>query len=121
MCGQDSDSDEEDGARSFSLDPYADEFVPETEPQVLEAMAMLNRPAGPIGGGDGVFVPNSGTEEGKLSAAVSADAETEDENETEDANDLGPSQDLYWNDHELKVLRDCIRGFTGKSLRSKFE
>ncbi|TVT98806.1 hypothetical protein EJB05_55853, partial [Eragrostis curvula] len=63
----DSDSDDEDGATSISLDPYADEFVPETEPQELEAIAMLSRPAGQSGGGDGVFAPKSGTEEGKFS------------------------------------------------------
>ncbi|TVU09590.1 hypothetical protein EJB05_43074, partial [Eragrostis curvula] len=113
----DSDSDDEDGARSFSLDPYADEFVPETEPQELEAMAMLSRPAGQSGGGDGVFAPNSGIEEGKFSGVVSADAETEDENETEDTDDPSPTQDLYWNDFELNVLRDCIPGFKGKPLK----
>ncbi|TVU43056.1 hypothetical protein EJB05_09492, partial [Eragrostis curvula] len=109
----DSDSDNKDGTSSFSVDPYADEFVPETEPQDLEGMAMLSRPAGQTGGGDGVFAPNSGTTE--------TDAETEDENETDDTDDHAPSPDVYWNDYELTILRDCIPGFKGKSLKCNLE
>ncbi|TVU01837.1 hypothetical protein EJB05_52704, partial [Eragrostis curvula] len=109
----DSDSDNEDGTSSFSVDSYADEFVPETEPQDLEGMAMLSCPAGQTGGGDGVFAPNSGTTE--------TDAETEDENKTDDTDDPAPSLDVYWNDYELTILRDCIPGFKGKSLKRNLE
>ncbi|TVU46220.1 hypothetical protein EJB05_05741, partial [Eragrostis curvula] len=85
-------------------------------------MAMLSCPAGQTSGGDGVFAPNSGTTEtGKLSALVSADAETEDENKTDDTDDPAPSPDVYWNDYELTILRDCIPGFKGKSLKRNLE